>query len=126
MMLRRLGLRKGQNEEDAAGQNGHSSKETSPPPRAVFAPRVDYHMPTRYFKVIYRGSVAVRNNPAEPAPEDGQVTCFKSLCVFLLSVKQSHVSLHLPKVEVPPLHPVWTWGQRGQGSGGVHLINTSL
>lgn len=81
MMLRRLGLRKGQNEEDAAGQNGHKE---SPPPTAVFAPRVDYHTPTRYFKVVYKGSVAVRTNPAEPAPEDGQVTCFKSWCAFLL------------------------------------------
>lgn len=87
MMLRRLGLRKGQNEEEVAGQNGHSSNETPPPPTAVFAPRVDYHIPTRYFKVVYRGSVAVRNNPAERAPEDGQVTCFLILCVFLLFVK---------------------------------------
>ena len=73
-MLRRLGLMKDQNGDAPTAQI--EQVETPPPPTAVYAPRVDYHMPTRYFKVIYRGAVAVRANPAEPAPEDGQVTCF--------------------------------------------------
>lgn len=72
-MLRRLGLVK-----EVNGENGHSSEEVaaaaSGAPTHVTAPSVDPHLNSRYFKVVYRGAVAVRSNPAEPAPEVGQVS----------------------------------------------------
>lgn len=71
-MLRRLGLVK-----EANGENGHSAEAatgTAPEATHVTAPSVDPHLNSRYFKVVYRGAVAVRSNPAEPAPEVGQVS----------------------------------------------------
>lgn len=72
-MLRRLGLVK-----EVNGENGHSAEEAaaaaSSAPTHVTAPSVDPHLNSRYFKVVYRGAVAVRSTPAEPAPEVGQVS----------------------------------------------------
>lgn len=63
--------------KEANGENGHPSEAatgTSPAATHVTAPSVDPHLNSRYFKVVYRGAVAVRSNPAEPAPEVGQVS----------------------------------------------------
>lgn len=62
--------------KEGNGENGHSCEAgaTSRAPTHVTAPSVDPHLNSRYFKVVYRGAVAVRSNPAEPAPEIGQVS----------------------------------------------------
>lgn len=97
-MLRRLGLVKGVN-----GENGHSAEAaggTFRAPTHVTAPSVDPHLNSRYFKVVYRGAVAVRSNPAEPAPEVGQVskhvntTKHTGSIVTLLLCVYSHLSYH--------------------------------
>eukprot|EP00903_Cladosiphon_okamuranus_P021614 g19873.t1 len=61
-MLRRLGLAKAPvNGTDDGGKDTVS-----------VVSRPDPYVQTRFFKVVYPGRVAVRSNPAEPAPEDGQ------------------------------------------------------
>lgn len=62
-MLRRLGLTKAPaNGKDDGGKDAIS-----------VVSRPDPYVQTRFFKVVYPGRVAVRSNPAEPAPENGQV-----------------------------------------------------
>lgn len=58
----------------AAGAVSRSNSITALARQAVLAPAVDYDRQTRYFKVVYRGSVGVRSCPTEPAPPDGQVS----------------------------------------------------
>lgn len=93
-MLRRLGLVK-----EVNGENGHSSEEAAASADAsraqthVTAPSVDPHLNSRYFKVVYRGAVAVRSNPAEPAPEVGQVS--KRINTHITGTDRQHSSSHI-------------------------------
>lgn len=82
-MLRRLGLRAEENGHNASRSSITSSDSGSSAAapvgndsgrKVVVAPAVDYDRPTKYFKVVYRGSVGVRSCPTEPAPPDGQVS----------------------------------------------------
>lgn len=82
-MLRRLGLRAEENGHNASRSSIASSDSSSSAAapavddsarKVVVAPAVDYDRPTKYFKVVYRGSVGVRSCPTEPAPPDGQVS----------------------------------------------------
>ncbi len=66
-MLRRLGLAK----ETTA--NGGGSTADGGGKDVVLASAAPFVSQSRFFKVVYAGGVAVRSNPNEPAPEDGQV-----------------------------------------------------
>lgn len=92
-MLRRLGLVK-----EVNGENGHSSEEAAAAAASraqthVTAPSVDPHLNSRYFKVVYRGAVAVRSNPAEPAPEVGQVS--KRINTHIAGTDRQHSSSYI-------------------------------
>lgn len=74
IMLQRLGLRRAENGHSSSSQSSNlGTSKASAVPTHVLAPAVNPHLTTRYFKVVHRGRVAVRSDPVEPAPEDGQV-----------------------------------------------------
>lgn len=79
-MLRRLGLAKA----PANGTNGEGKDATT------VVSRPDPYVQTRFFKVVYPGRVAVRSNPAQKAPEDGQVCddarCMGAWCMYSIVV----------------------------------------
>jgi len=65
-MLRRLGLAKESAANGSTGKGGNGKD-------VVLASAAPFVSQSRFFKVVYAGGVAVRSNPNEPAPENGQV-----------------------------------------------------
>lgn len=74
-MLRRLGLAKAPANGTTDGGKDAISVVSRPDP----------YVQTRFFKVVYPGRVAVRSNPAEPAPEDGQVCGMYAVCSGIIA-----------------------------------------
>lgn len=98
-MLRRLGLKAEENESNNSQYNQNNnggrsssfyaigsagvglsartlagSESNSSSRKTVLTAPVDCDRQTRYYKVVYRGSVGVRASPTEPAPPNGQVS----------------------------------------------------
>lgn len=72
-MLRRLGLAPKEEASKGASENG----------QVVRVASADPYTATRFFKVVWRGGVAVRASPNEPAPEGGRVSLSATLDLTL-------------------------------------------